>query len=79
MAGVKVQADGAERADSSAPKAGKSRIKARHLSPLLRRVIVDSFLAKGSSEDVAEELRIPGRTVTDVVLAHALGARRYAA
>ncbi len=56
-----------------ARKKGKSRVQARHLSPILRRVVVDTFRAKLSSEDVAEDLRIPVRAVTDVLLAEAFG------
>jgi hypothetical protein len=58
--------------DSAPPKAGRARVKARHLSPLLQTVIVDSFQAKRSSEDVADELRIPARTIADVVLLEVL-------
>lgn len=54
-------------------KAGKSRrnsrVKPRQLSPILHQVIIDQFKATRSTEDVAEALCIPVRTVTDVVLA----------
>lgn len=47
---------------------GRSRTKARHLSQIVRQVIVDQFAATKSTEDVAETLRIPARTVCDVIL-----------
>lgn len=50
-----------------ANRAGKSRVKPRHLSPLLKRIIVEQFAARQSSEDVAEEMRLPVRTVDDVI------------
>jgi hypothetical protein len=49
---------------------GRSRVKPRHLSRILRQSIVDQFAACQSSEDVAEALGIPVRTVTDVLLLH---------
>ena len=55
--------------ESNKPRAGKSRVKARQLSQALHRVIIERFHATASSEDVAEELRIPARTVSDVVMA----------
>lgn len=48
-------------------RAGKSRVKPRHLSTLLRRSIIDQFLARQSSEDVAEEFCLPVRCVDDVI------------
>ncbi len=51
---------------------GKARLKPRHLSQIVKQVIVDSFHARQSSEDVAEELGLPVRTVTDVLLLHEL-------
>ncbi len=58
--------------ENTKPKTGKVRIKPRQLSQILRQVIIDRFRACHSTEDIAEELRIPARTVTDVVLAEAL-------
>jgi hypothetical protein len=54
--------------ENTTKRAGKPRVKPRHLTPILRRMIVEQFTARQSSEDVAEELGIPVRTVTDVVL-----------
>ena len=67
----RTQSGDSQAVETATPKTGKSRerVKARHLSPLLRQVILDRFAATMSSEDVAEELRIPARTVTDVVVA----------
>lgn len=60
----------AESVDSAPGKrAGKVRVKPRHLSKILRQCILDRFEACHSTEDVAEEMRLPVRTVTDVVLA----------
>lgn len=47
---------------------GRNRAKARHLSQIVRQVILDEFAATRSTEDVAESLRLPARTVSDVVL-----------
>lgn len=58
--------------DDNGPKQGRARVKPGQLSLILRQVIVDRFAACHSTEDIAEELRIPVRTVTDVVLAEAL-------
>lgn len=58
--------------EPAANGAGRARVKPRQLSPILRQVIVDRFAACHSTEDIAEELRIPARTVTDVVLVAAL-------
>lgn len=51
---------------------GRRRVSARGISWILRQAIVDSFLARQSSEDIAEELGLPVRTVTDVLLLHTL-------
>ena len=51
---------------------GKARVKPRHLSQIVRQAIIDQFHARQSSEDVAEELGLPVRTVTDVLLLHDL-------
>jgi hypothetical protein len=51
---------------------GKARVKPRHLSQIVRQAIIDQFHARQSSEDVAEELGLPVRTVTDVLLLHEL-------
>jgi len=51
---------------------GRVRVKPRQLSPLLKQIIVERFRAVHSSEDIAEELRIPARTVSDVLLVEAL-------
>ena len=60
-----------ESVQDKASKSGKCRVKARHLSPILRQVICDSFRAKRSSEDVADDLHLPVRTVTDTLLLEA--------
>ena len=52
--------------------AGKVRLKPRHLSPMVRQLIIDQFQARQSSEDVAEELGLPIRTITDVLLLYDL-------
>jgi hypothetical protein len=51
---------------------GKVRVKATHVSPLVREIIVDRFRQRSSTEDIAEEMRIPIRTVTDILLAAVL-------
>lgn len=51
---------------------GKARVKPRHLSQIVRQAIWDQFQVRQSSEDVAEELGLPVRTVTDVLLLHEL-------
>jgi len=51
---------------------GKCRVKPRHLSHIVRQAIIDQFHARQSSEDVAEEMGLPVRTVTDVLLLHEL-------
>lgn len=48
----------------------RARVKPRHLSQLVRQTIIDQFHARQSSEDVAEEMGLPVRTVTDVLLLH---------
>jgi hypothetical protein len=58
--------------DTAGRRAGKARVKPRHLSTILRQVIVDQFRACHSTEDIAEDLKIPARTVSDVLLAEAL-------
>lgn len=47
---------------------GKVRVKPRHLSQIMQRAIVEEFGAVQSTEDVAESLGLPVRTVTDVLL-----------
>lgn len=66
------QSDHSQASDPQQKAAGRCRLKPRQLSPLLRQVIVDQFSACHSTEDIAEELRIPARTVADVLLLEAL-------
>lgn len=49
---------------------GRARVKPRHLSRIVRQAIIEQFQIRQSSEDVAEELGLPVRTVTDVLLLH---------
>lgn len=65
----------AQKAEAVEPQrkaAGRSRVKPRHLSQVLRQCIVDQFRACHSTEDIAEALGIPARTVADVLIAEAL-------
>ncbi len=61
--------DNSQTAETVQRKKGRARVKARQLSRIIRQVIVDQFSATHSTEDIAEELGIPARTVTDVVIA----------
>jgi DNA-directed RNA polymerase specialized sigma24 family protein len=58
----------AQATESTDHKSGRCRVKPRQLSQILRQVIIDRFDAYHSTEEIAEELRIPVRTVSDVVL-----------
>ena len=58
---------------------GRVRIKPRHLSRVVRQTIIDQFQVRQSSEDVAEEMGLPVRTVTDVLLLHELRRERESA
>jgi len=62
-------------AELKSRKSGRTRVTARQLSPILRQLIVDRFHACHSTEDIAEELRVPARTVTDVVIAWLISNR----
>jgi DNA-directed RNA polymerase specialized sigma24 family protein len=64
---VTAQSGNSQAIESATPRAGRSRVKPRHLSPLLKRLIVEQFAARQSSEDVAEDMRLPVRTVDDVI------------
>jgi hypothetical protein len=66
------QAATSEVAETKRKASGKARVKASHVSPLLREVILDRFQQRPDTEDIAEEMRIPVRTVTDVLLAAVL-------
>ncbi len=71
---------GTSQAVESAPtRLGKSRVKPRHLSALLKRCIVEQFVVRQSSEDVAEELGLPVRTVDDVIKLACFQQQRRAA
>lgn len=59
----------AQPTENTRRKKGRARVNARQLSPILRQVIVDRFSACHDSEEIAEELRVPARTVTDVIVA----------
>lgn len=53
------------------------RLKARHLSPLTKRIICDLFAAYESFDDVAKEMNVPGlnRSVISEVL-HSVQIRK---
>lgn len=61
--------------DSKGSQIGKRKLKPRHLSRIIRDEIVRQFAASMSTEDVATVLsrqtglKIPVRTIQDVVLA----------
>lgn len=54
--------------ENTRKEVGRVRVKPRQLSQILRQVIIDRFDACHSTEEIAEELRIPVRTVSDVIL-----------
>lgn len=58
---------------------GRARVKPRHLSHAIRQIIINEFHARQSTEDVAEELGLPVRTVTDVILLYELRREREGA
>lgn len=58
----------AEPAEIPTKSAGRGRVKPRHLSPVLRQMILEQFMVRESTEDVAELFRVSARTVTDIVL-----------
>lgn len=67
------------KADDSTPRAsGKNRcrVKPRQLSALARQLILEQFLVRHSSEDVAEDAGLPVRCVTDVIMHAALMSER---
>lgn len=46
---------------------GKAAVKPRHLSPTMWQIIVEQFMVRQSTADIAEELGLPVRTVDDVI------------
>lgn len=70
MPTVQAKGDTPESAENARKPAVKAKVKARHLSPLLRQMIVEQFAVRQSTEDVAEEIGVPVRTVDDVIKLH---------
>jgi hypothetical protein len=62
-----IQSGDSQAIETAPTRAGRTRVKPRHLSPLLKRIIVEQFAVRQSSEDVAEEMRLPVRTIDDVI------------
>lgn len=64
---VSAQSGNSQLVQPATNRAGKTRVKPRHLSLYIKRIIVEQFVVRQSSEDVAEELGLPVRTVDDVI------------
>lgn len=70
MQPTQTKGDAPQGAESTRKPPGRARVKPRHLSPLLRQMIVEQFAVRQSTEDIAEELGLPVRTVDDVIKLH---------
>ena len=56
----------AENIEREAGKRSAKRLKARHLSALTKKIIVEKFAAMQCARDVADSMDIPGLTGTTV-------------